>query len=300
MNHKRTLLAIALLTLIPAVFSACRFLRVAEPEDEKEVVDEVKEPEKEPEPDVVFYYDEETYDRETIASGVAFAILEQGQGPALTDEMRVSLHYTAYLEEDHTVFDSSRQRDEPISFILGRNMVIAGWEEALPNLQVGDKARLWVPYHLAYGEEGRGPIPPLADLVFDVEVLEAEMIEAPEPYDITGLDTLETDTGLQLYIVQEGYGDKPLHGNILTVHYSGYLSDGTLFDSSVQRSVPFRFVLGTGQVLRGWDEGFLELKKGAKARLIIPPHLAYGQRGAGPIPPSETLIFDVELIDISE
>ena len=293
-------MALVLLISIPAVFSACQFLRVAEPEEEKEVVEEVMEPEKEPEAEVVFDYDEETYAREMIASGVAYAILEQGQGPPLADDMRVSLHYTAYLDEDYTVFDSSHQRDEPISFILGRNMVIAGWEEALPKLQVGDKARLWVPYQLAYGEEGRGPIPPRADLVFDVEVLDASMVEAPEPFVVEGLDTLETDTGMQIYILQDGEGDKPVHGSLLTVHYSGYLSDGTLFDSSVQRGVPFRFVLGTGQVLRGWDEGFLELKKGAKARMIIPPNLAYGERGAGPIPPNETLIFDVELIDIGE
>ena len=238
-------------------------------------------------------------ERETVKGGLEYALIESGDGMNLGSEMHVSIHYTGYLEEDMSVFDSSHPREEPISFILGRNMVIAGWEKLLPGLKVGDRARLWVPYEEAYGEEGRGPIPPRANLIFDVDILDARDVVIPEKFDAAYRDTILTESGLQVYIVDRGTGANPVQGDLLTVHYSGYLEDGSLFDSSVQRETPFRFVLGTGQVLRGWDEGFMLLNKGSRARMIIPPHLGYGDRGSGPIPPGATLTFDVELIEIN-
>ncbi len=232
-------------------------------------------------------------------SGVQYSILEAGDGPRLEEDMLVSVNYTGYLDDaGQTVFDSSYERDEALTFVLGHRMVIPAWEEALPLLRVGDKVRLWVPNELAYGAKGREPIPPNTDLVFDISILDAEIPDTPVPFHTEGKDTLETDSGLRYIIVGEGEGPPPLIGNVLHVHYSGYLSDGTLFDSSVQRGEPVRFVLGTGQVLRGWDEAFTLFPKGTRARLILSPRLAYGDRAIGPIPPGETLIFDVVLIDI--
>ncbi len=223
--------------------------------------------------------------------------IERGTGEKLVDEMSVRLHYTGYLQDGKTVFDSSFQRGEPISFIMGRGMLIDGLEEGLRQLSVGDNAMISIPFEKAYGLSGRGPIPPRANLIFHVEVLDAQPIPTPRPYNVEGIEPLETETGLMAYIIEEGSGENPSVGDMLTVHYSGYLSDGTLFDSSVQRNEPLRFVLGFGQVIRGWDEGFAMLKKGGRARLVIPPGLAYGEDGAGPIPPGETLYFDVELLD---
>ncbi|TVR43365.1 MAG: hypothetical protein EA394_01245 [Bacteroidia bacterium] len=232
-------------------------------------------------------------------SGVRYAVVEPGNGIPLEREMRITLHYTGYIDDaSQTMFDSSRGRDEPFEFILGRRMVLPGWEEVLPELNVGDQAKLWIPYTMAYGERGRGPIPPQTDLVFDIEILDGEMLPSPTAFPVEGKDTIMTRSGLRYIIVDEGAGDPPMLGQVLEVHYSGYLSDGTLFDSSVQRSEPIRFVLGAGQVLTGWDEAFIYLSQGSRARLIIPPHLAYGNRGSGPIPPGETLIFDVELVEI--
>ena len=236
-------------------------------------------------------------ERSRLNSGVEYAVVQHGNGKPLEPGMRVSVHYTGYLEEDESMFDSSHDRGRPIQFVLGRGMVIPGWEEGLMQLRVGDKARLFIPYEMAYGETGRGPIPPRANLIFDVEVVHAEKIAPPKPFDVTGLDTLSTETGLQYIIIEVGNGVQPIPGQVLTVHYTGYLTDGSMFDSSVQRGEPFRFVLGQGQVIRGWDEGFALLSKGAKARLIVPPHLGYGNRDMGVIPPESTLIFDVELID---
>jgi len=235
-------------------------------------------------------------DLKTTESGLAYSILQAGQGAPLEGGMEVTIHYTGWLENGR-VFDSSLNRGEPIRFTLGRGMVIPGWEEGLLLLRVGDVARLHVPHHLAYGENGRGEIPPRADLVFELEVIQARDIPRPEPFAVDHLEPLVTGNGLTVFILEEGSGELPSPGNILTVHYSGYLEDGTLFDSSVQRGDPIRFVLGRGQVIAGWDEGFALLRKGARARLIIPPHLAYGERERGPIPPNATLFFDVELID---
>lgn len=229
-------------------------------------------------------------------SGLKITVVENGRGPRLTKGMRLVVHYTGYFE-DMSVFDSSIEREEAIELILGRSMVIKGWEEGLTKLRQGDKARLWVPYELAYGEQGRGPIPPRTDLIFDIEILEAEQMKKVEPFQTAGKDTLSTESGLQYIIVNGGRGDYPAEGSIVTVHYTGYLPDGKIFDSSVERKQAFTFVLGQGQVIPGWDEGIALMQKKAKYRFIVPPDMAYGQRRTGPIPPNATLIFDVELID---
>ncbi len=112
-----------------------------------------------------------------------------------------------------------------------------------------------------------------------------------------------TDSGLEYEIIQEGSGVSPEVGEQVVVHYTGWLDKngelGTKFDSSVDRGKPFSFIIGMGQVIKGWDEGVLSMKVGEKRRLIIPSKLGYGTRGAGAIiPPNATLIFDVELLKI--
>ena len=110
---------------------------------------------------------------------------------------------------------------------------------------------------------------------------------------------IKTSTGLQYVILEEGEGEKPHKGDKVSLHYSGFLVDGTMFDSSYGRNQPFEFPLGAGRVIKGWDEGVALLSVGTKAKFIIPPHLGYGSRGAGGlIPPNATLIFEVELLEI--
>jgi FKBP-type peptidyl-prolyl cis-trans isomerase FkpA len=115
----------------------------------------------------------------------------------------------------------------------------------------------------------------------------------------SGPATVTTASGLQYTVLQAGSGDAAQAGRMVTVHYTGWLTNGAKFDSSVDRGQPFNFSLGAGQVIKGWDEGVAGMQIGEKRKLIIPPGLGYGDRGAGRvIPPGATLIFDVELLGI--
>jgi FKBP-type peptidyl-prolyl cis-trans isomerase FkpA len=109
-----------------------------------------------------------------------------------------------------------------------------------------------------------------------------------------------TDSGLKYDDITEGDGDVATAGQMVTVHYTGWLTDGSKFDSSKDRNDPFRFKLGAGNVIRGWDEGVAGMKIGGTRKLTIPAHLGYGAQGAGGvIPPNATLVFEVELLGIN-
>jgi FKBP-type peptidyl-prolyl cis-trans isomerase FkpA len=112
-------------------------------------------------------------------------------------------------------------------------------------------------------------------------------------------DLRDAGQGLRYADLRAGDGAEAAAGQNVTVHYTGWLTDGRLFDSSRDRGSPFRFRLGGGQVIRGWDQGVAGMRVGGRRRLEIPPELGYGSRGVGPIPGGATLIFAVELLGVS-
>lgn len=111
--------------------------------------------------------------------------------------------------------------------------------------------------------------------------------------------TTTSPSGLRYKILAPGTGAQPQKGQTVTAEYTGRLLDGTVFDTTATQPTPFQFAVGTGQVIKGWDEAFLDMKKGEKRLLVIPPELGYGAKGAGnAIPPNAWLVFEVELVGI--
>lgn len=232
------------------------------------------------------------------ASGLKYKITEAGTGIQIKNGDKVTVHYTGKLTNG-SKFDSSKDRNQPFSFKVGAGQVIRGWDEGLALLKVGDKATLTIPAELGYGSRDMGTIPANSTLIFDIEVIDAVEAVSAKPYDVAGKDTLTTASGLKYIYVNKGTGAQAEKGKTVSVHYTGYLMDGKMFDSSVERGEPIVFPLGQGMVIPGWEEGIALMKVGDKIRLIIPSNLAYGERGAGGvIPPNATLIFDCELVNV--
>ncbi len=129
----------------------------------------------------------------------------------------------------------------------------------------------------------------------------ADAQDNSKPTKVDGKST-KTASGLEYWTLKAGTGDVAVKGKEVSVHYTGWLVNGTKFDSSVDRKSPFGFGLGAGQVIKGWDEGVAGMKVGGKRQLRIPPELGYGARGVGNglIPPNSTLIFDVELLGVGK
>lgn len=235
-------------------------------------------------------------DAKKTPGGVAYESLERGEGkkhPRKWDE--VTVHYSGWTT-DGQMFDSSITKGKPATFRLDR--VIPGWTEGIPQMVRGEKMRFWLPKELAYdGQPGR----PQGMLVFDVELLEIkELPEPPPPPEVPKdvaappADAEKTESGLAYKVLKAGEGNRtPKPTDRVKVHYSGWTTDGKMFDSSVTRGTPATFPLQG--VIKGWTEGLQTMKVGGKTRFWIPKELAYGDR---PGKPQGMLVFDVELLEI--
>ena len=233
-------------------------------------------------------------DAQKTASGLASKVLQKGTGttkPAAADT--VSVHYSGWTT-DGKLFDSSVKRGQPASFPL--NGVIKGWTEGLQLMVEGEKRRFWIPANLAYGENPGGGRPG-GMLVFDVELLNIKAApKVPEDVAAPPESAQKTASGIASRVLTKGTGTThPKATDQVEVHYTGWTTDGKMFDSSVMRSESI--VFGLNQVIPGWTEGVQLMVEGEKRRLWIPAKLAYGENPP-PGAPAGTLVFDIELIKI--
>ena len=225
------------------------------------------------------------------ASGLASKVITPGTGdekPLATDI--VTVNYTGWTADGKS-FDSTFARSTPSTFPLNR--VILGWRECVQMMTVGETRRCWVPPALGYRGQAWKP---QGTTVFDIELIEARRSPTVPPPDVAGppADARRTATGIAYKVLKPGLGiRKPAAWSRVTVHYTGWTTDGKMFDSSVTRGVPTTF--GLEDVIRGWTEGVQLMVEGERTRFWIPQDLAYkGEAGS----PRGMLVFDIELIRI--
>jgi peptidylprolyl isomerase len=200
------------------------------------------------------------------------------------------------------MFDSSVVRKEPVK--LGVDQVIPGWTEGLQLMVVGEKRRLWIPADLAYGMHPREQGAPAGQLTFDVELLSLTHPPKPPPVpkDVKKppKTAKKTRSGLAYRVLKQGpgKGPSPQVTTRVRVDYTGWTTDGKMFDSSITRGKPISFKLD--QVIKGWTEGVQLMKVGDSFRFWIPATLAYGVKPERAGAPAGMLVFDVELLEIEE
>jgi len=250
----------------------------------------------------------------TLESGLMFKDDSLGTGREAKADELVTIHFKGWMvpkdsadlfadwSKDQTKqmlsLGDSKIRNQPLKYVLNTNSFIKGTDEGIAGMHVGGTRTMIIPSKLAYGEAGMGFIPPNTDLKVVVDLLEVKDKVVVEMWKVDPASFKTTTSGLKYSVISEGTGSMADSGKVVTVHYSGFLEDGTKFDSSVERDDPISFVIGQGQVIPGWDEGLRLLKKGSKARFVIPPKLGYGEMQLEKIPANSTLIFDVELINV--
>ena len=240
----------------------------------------------------------------TAKSGLRYMVTKAGEGetPSKGDHSKVHLLFKL---ADGTVIDDTRKSGKPQDFVVGAQL-LPGLTEGLAGMKKSERRVIIVPHELGFGESGAGgKVPPFATLIIDLEMVDVQSIKALIDPILEKLkkehpkaEVITSKTGLRYVVTKKGLGGKVGKGKKIKAHYTGKLLDGTVFDSSVKRGTPLEFVVGTGRIIKGWDEALSDMSKGEKRTLIIPPDLAYGERGRPPtIPPNSVLVFDVELVD---
>ncbi|TGD59054.1 peptidylprolyl isomerase [Flavobacterium humi] len=190
---------------------------------------------------------------------------------------------TEWLDNKHTVFGHVVEGQEVVDAVAQDDIL-----ESVEIIRVGAEAEKWNAVEAFRTFEGSR-----------AKREAAERAAAEEAMERIAAGFEKTESGLRYKFIQKGNGKKAENGKTVSVHYSGSLENGKVFDNSYARKKPIEFPLGRGNVIEGWDEGIALLQVGDKARFVIPAHLGYGSRGAGGvIPPNATLIFDVELMDV--
>ncbi len=258
----------------------------------------------------------------TAKSGMKYKIIESNDTARqiqVGDVMRMTMKYYVH---DSLLFDS-RMVPQAIQFPHIKSVFQGDFYEGLALLHQGDSGIFKCDADSTFMKMFKARSLPKfvhpGDVVkFEVRILEVQSQEAfkaqkdaekklnfdraeiqlKDYLSREGISVEPTASGLYYIETKKGTGNPPAAGDKISVHYTGTLTDGTKFDSSIDRGKPIEFEVGKGQVIKGWDEGLLLMRKGGKARLVIPFSIAYGERGVGNIPAFSPLVFEVELIDI--
>jgi FKBP-type peptidyl-prolyl cis-trans isomerase len=260
-----------------------------------------------------------------LSSGVYVVMDKEGSGDLIKPGFEVSMNYEKYAlngpKYDSNI-DSTFKHMTPTKVNVGQRQLIAGWDEGLQSFRKGGKGQIFIPSKYAYGSNKFGirpndTIPANSIIKVDVEVLDvvdlaavAKQLAEKQDTDIqaflkmNNLTGVKTNSGLYYVITKEGSGNSPAVGDEVSMNYTGMFLDGNKFDSNLDSSfghvTPLKFPLGQGRVIRGWDEGIMLLKKGTKAKFILPSAIGYGANGSGKIPANTILQFDVELLDFKK
>jgi peptidylprolyl isomerase len=239
-----------------------------------------------------------------ISPGVKYRDVKEGQGEPAPKGGKVKINYTGWLT-DGTVFDSTKDKT-PATFDL--DGLIKGWQEGIPGMKPGGIRKLVISPDKGYGAKASGKILANSTLIFEVELLQAT---APQVMELKAdTKTLSDGTsptaedkglkdlgeGLKIRDLKEGTGPVATDESQVEVYYTGWLTDGTVFDSSAQRRETITF--GLNGVIEGWKKGIPGMKVGGVRKLVVPAALGYGARAQGKIPPNSTLIFEVQLVGI--
>jgi FKBP-type peptidyl-prolyl cis-trans isomerase len=275
------------------------------------------------------YFQQNGIKPKNTPEGVFYTLEKEGKGALPRKGNYVRLTYVGKLL-DGTVFDQSAA-GEAFVFRVGVRQIIEGWERGIIALKEGSKATLFVPAKLAYGTRSVGKIPANSPLIFEVnfekimtdveyekymeniEAKEKKAFEAQKKAQFEAdlrviadfakakkLNTTKTASGLHYVLTKKGKGDLPLAGDWVGVEYEGFLADDTAFDAT--KKEPYRFILGAGKVIAGWEEGLKFFPKGAEGWLLIPSKLAYGALAIkeNNIPPNAVLFFKIKMAEVKK
>lgn len=302
------------LTLLVAAIVVV-FIQACSPEEESFLEQQVKKDDQ----ILTEYLESNQIEAQKTLDGVFFHPIvsnESGERPAVDDVAYI--YYTVRLLNGDSITGRSATMGEPVPFLMNsQNIVPPGINSGVAQMRIGEKFRLYIPSASGYWNYASDDIPAYSNLMVDVELVSTFNENEQKEYEKgliedfaveAGIDNeLESfSSGLNIYTIADGNGDKPLMGESLKVKYKGMLMDSTVFDETTG-SQTFTFAVGGNGTIPGWEEGIPKLNKGTKALLLIPSHLAYGKsdfltlpseiRSEYRIPPYSTLMFEVEVLN---